>query len=369
MKYAELGSSGIKVSRLGFGAMRLDQGEKDAVRVLRYAFERGINYFDSAYDYCDGKSEGYIGKALKQVREKVYYSSKNPVVWKKIRSRKAWREMLEDQLRRMRTDYIDFYHCVHSLSWKDYQELWLGKELWKEARRQRELGRIRFLYFSWHDSAENLLKVIRGGHFQGMTVQYNLIDQSNAEALALAKKKGMGTVVMGPVGGGRLAERENLKRIFAGVAAKSAPEAALRFVYSNPDVDMIISGMQSEKMVRQNIAALERFRPLSKNERRSLAGSAAKLSEMAKLYCTACGYCKPCPEKIDIPEALALLIRYRVDGQKEFARDQYGQWGRVGWLKSRARVDVCTACGACEKKCPQKIPIIKRLKEITKLLT
>ena len=363
MKYAELGKSGAMVSRLGFGAMRL---EAHSYReTLRRAYELGINYYDSGFGYCGGKSEEWLGEALEQVRGNVYYATKSPIMWEGSKTRARWREIFEEQLCRLRTDYIDFYHGIHSMNWQGYRELWLGKGIWKEARRQMELGRIKHLYFSWHDDAKHLLKVIRNGAFSGMTVQYNLLDRSNEAPLTLARKRGMGTVVMGPVGGGRLEEAVNMKNFFKGVKTKTSPEAALRFVFSNADVETAISGMSSVKQVEENVRTVNELSPLNARERKAIDKGVAKLSGLARVYCTSCGYCKPvCAEKVEIPANLGLLISYKVYGQKKYARDNYRGWGRNAW-----KAEKCTQCGACLEHCPQKIPIPDRLKEMVKLLS
>ena len=242
--------------------------------------------------------------------------------------------------------------------------------MWKEALRAQEKGLIGSLYFSWHDDAKNLLKIIeKDKHLSGITLQYNLLDRSNERAMAMARRKKWGTVVMGPVGGGRLAEAGNLSRAFKGIKAKNAPEAAMRFVYSNPDVQVVISGMGDKKMVDQNVRAVNNLKPLGKGEMKAADRAAKKLSELAKLYCTSCNYCRPCPQKIRISQILNLLIQHRVYGQTGHAKGWYGMLGSPGWFQNHVKADVCSECGECEEKCPQNIPIIKRLKEAHKELS
>lgn len=363
MKYVELGRGGAKISQLSFGGMRLKKDS--ALKVVRYAYERGINYYDSAFGYCGGKSEEWIGEALKDVRDRVYYATKNPIAWEKQKTRKRWRELLEIQLKRLKTDYIDYYHGIHSMNWDSYRKLWLGKELWKEARNQMEKGKIRHLYFSWHGDPKQLAKIIKRDKFEGVTMQYNILDRQNARSLALAKKQGWGTVVMGPVGGGRLGEAVNLKNFFSGVKTKTSPEAAFRFVFSNPNVQIAISGMESVRHVRENMATMDGIKPLTKRELQSIDRAIKKMAELAKTYCTGCGYCKPaCEQKVDIPSNLDLYIKYKLYGYKQHVRNSYQWWARKSW-----RAEECTQCGSCEPLCPQKIPIRKRLKQLVRLAT
>jgi predicted aldo/keto reductase-like oxidoreductase len=211
MQYTEFGNTGIKVSKLGFGAMRLPMieknGEKDvdydrAVKMIREAIDLGVNYIDTAPYYCEKKSEIAVGKALKDgYREKVYLSTKNPI---ENESGADWRQRLEKSLEKLDTDYIDFYH-MWGISWEAYQnEIDVEDGPIEAAYQAKEDGLIKHISFSFHDDAENLFKLIDTGHFETMLVQYNLLDRSNEKAIDYAQENGLGVVVMGPVGGGRL---------------------------------------------------------------------------------------------------------------------------------------------------------------------
>ncbi len=360
MVYREYGKTGKKVSALGFGAMRLPFDDAEAsVELLKYGIELGINYIDTAYGYGgEGRSEIYVGRAIAGQRDKVYIATKNPL-WGDD-STEGWWKRLETSLERMQTDHIDFYKVVHSLSWdvftKDYEP-----RLHKEALKAKEQGLISHICFSVHDSPENVMKLVETGLFEGMLLQYNLLDRANEEAIARAHELGMGVEVMGPVGGGRLGmASEHLENLVPGV--RRVPELALRFVLANPNVTVAFSGMSTKEQVTENVATASNEQPLSEAELEAIQEQLERNRELAKLYCTGCGYCMPCPQNVGIPQAFAAMNMHRVWGLTAHAKHQYAHLGpenREGLLQA----DACVECGQCEEKCPQKIPIIQQLKE------
>jgi len=207
MKYRPFGKTGMKVSALSFGAMRLPMDEVDgkhtirrdeAIRAIHRAFELGVNYIDTGNGYCYDQSEGLLGEALQDWRGKVYLSTKLPT-WK-ANETADFNRFLDMQLSRLRADHLDVYY-FHGISWKDYQEKLLGLKLLDEARKAKAAGRIRHVAFSVHDKPENVLRLVNEGFAEAMLCQYNLLDQRNEAAMARAAELGMGVAVMGPVGG------------------------------------------------------------------------------------------------------------------------------------------------------------------------
>jgi predicted aldo/keto reductase-like oxidoreductase len=361
------GKTGDKVSALGFGAMRLPmvEGHVDmdlSVSIIRRALDLGVNYVDSAVGYCNGESQIAVGKAVKGRRDKVFVSTKNHY---KGESGDEWQEFLDQSLERIDVDYIDFYHS-HGLAWEQYQRM-LGKgKPMERFRKAKEEGLIRHMCYSCHDSPENMMKLIDTGEFEGMLVQYNLLDRRNEEAIAHAREKVMGVAIMGPVGGGRLVvPSKEIQEMIPG-GAKSTPEVALRFVLSNPNVSIALSGMNSIAMVEENAATASREEALSAEERQKVLDMLEENKRLSELYCTGCDYCMPCPNDIDIPGNFRLMNYYRVYGLKDYARREYRR------LERRRRRDgtvveawaaACLECGECEPKCPQNIPIMEQLKE------
>jgi len=374
MIYKPFGKTGVKVSALGFGAMRLPMKEVDgrkivdedlAVPLMQKAFEMGVNYVDTAPYYCEKLSEAAVGKALKGWRDKVYLSTKNPI---EDADGNHWMERLENSLKKLDTDYIDFYH-FWGISLKGF-ESWQGLKFGpiEAAYKAKEQGLIKHISFSYHDAAENYKKIVDSGHFETTLVQYNLLDRSNEENIAYAKSKGLGVVVMGPVGGGRLgAPSEKIQSLLKNKSTSTA-EMALRFVLANENIDIALSGMGNMDMLKENFEIASRTGHLTEEELRHVKSMMEENKNLAKLYCTGCNYCKPCPQGIDIPYLFEIMNRYRVYDLKEHAKSAYKEViDGKSWIKS-ADASKCVSCGQCETKCPQKLPIIKQLQETHKTL-
>ncbi|MCK4591586.1 MAG: aldo/keto reductase [Candidatus Latescibacteria bacterium] len=378
MQYRPYGNTGIKVSILGFGAMRLPSKEdgtcdyEKSIPLLRRGLDLGINYIDSAWGYLNGTSEIAVGKAIKGYdRKKLYLATKAPVDREEQGKADAWWRMLETCLERLDCEWIDFMH-FHNLAWDRFQK-WVAVPdgALEAAHRALDQGLIHYLCFSCHDKPENTKKLIDTGEFSGLLVQYNLLDRSNEEAIAYAHNKGMGVAIMGPVGGGRLGmSSPEIQRIVPG-GVKSTPEIALRFVFANPNVDVALSGMNELKQVEENVATASRKEPLSEKELSQIKAALDENERLADLYCTGCGYCMPCPNGVDIPENFRLMNYHRIYGLTEYAQQGYAQLGQrknpQGEIQP-AWAAACVECGECESKCPQNIPISEQLKEVDQAL-
>jgi len=370
MIYRMLGKTGLKVSQLGFGAMRLPMvGEgKDArvdrdraIPMIHRAFEAGVNYIDTAVMYCNHDSQAAVGEALKGWRDKVVVSTKNQYYGE---DEKTWWGLLEDSLRLLDVDYIDIYNH-HGINWGQYTEHVVPR-VSKWITKARDEGLIRHICFSYHGDNDGLMKLVDTGYPESITVQYNLLDRQLEEAMAHAHDKGIGIVVMGPVGGGRLAEpSETLKELVPGVTR--VPELALRFVLANPNVTVALSGMSTIEHVEENVAVAADEISLTEEHKAAIDAHLARLEKMAGLYCTGCGYCMPCPSGVNIPRIFDLYNKGRVYSLWNHARTGYAHMGRPPADKN-LWAEACTDCGACEEKCPQNIPIRKQLKEAHKAL-
>lgn len=363
MQYREIGNTGIRLSALGFGAMRLPQDEETAIEVLHRAFELGVNYLDTAVVY--GESERVCGRALKGWRDRIYLSTKNPLHDSTI---EGWWSRLNQSLERLDTDYIDFYQVVHGLSWDSYERFLIEAGGMKAVRQAQDQGLIRHVCFSCHDRPENIVKLIDTGEFEGMTVQYNLLDRSNEQPIAHAASQGMAVIAMGPVGGGRLAAPSEQIRRMIPTEVRSSAEVALRFVLSNPNVTCAISGMNTIEMVEENVVTASRQEPLSSDEHDAINQSLEENRRLAELYCTGCNYCMPCPNEVNIPENFRLMNLHRLYGLTDHARFVYSRLSNPEKPKRGKKAADCIECGECEPKCPQNIPIIKQLKEVAEAL-
>jgi len=369
MKYREFGNTGVKISVLGFGAMRLPMlkengkmiiDEDKAIAMLRRAYDGGVNYFDTAYMYCDGQSEGIVGKALKDIRDKVYISTKYPN-WSRG-EKDDYRKTLEEQMKRLDVTYVDFYH-FHGLNYKGYEESLIGKGLLGEAIKAKNEGLIKHISFSFHDHPDALKKLVDTGDFETVLCQYNFLDRSNEDAIAYAKQKGMGVVVMGPVAGGRIAGMDPEFAGKAGIKVSSNAELAMRFVFANKNVDCALSGMSTIEMVDENVVTSSLAdNPLSEKDLDSLEKLMNEYKRLSELYCTGCNYCMPCPNDVNIPFIFSQMNNYRIYGLKDLAKSEYERIGKENGI-SGEKADKCIECGICETKCPQKIEIIRQLKE------
>jgi len=371
LRYKTLGRTGLKVSALGFGCMRLPMidGKVDrdkATPMIRRAIDAGVNYIDTAVFYCEYDSERAVGDALSGGwREKVVLSTKNHHADKN--DKKAWHTNFENSLERLRVDYIDIYN-FHGINWEHFCKNIDGPGgLYEEARKLKDQGLIRHICFSFHDSCENLIKLVDTGMFDSVTCQYNLLDRANEEGIAHAHEKGMGVVIMGPVGGGRLGETggELAKMLPQGIA--STPELALRFVLCNPNVSVALSGMSTMQQVEENIATASRDATLSADEIDAIERALHQLQKMSDLYCTGCKYCLPCPHGVAIPDIFRLTNMARVYGAASYARDAYQRMIKED-KEDKQPASSCAECGQCEEKCPQKIEIIRQLKEAHEIL-
>jgi len=365
MQYKEYGRTGKQVSILGYGAMRLPfDDQEESVALLKLGMDLGINYIDSAYGYGgEGRSEKYVGEAIKDRRDKVYIATKNPA-WEDD-SNESWWKRLETSLERLQTGYIDFYKVVHGLDWETYTRA-VEPRLLKEALKAKEQGLIRHLVFSCHDKPENMIKLIDTGVFDGMLMQYNLLDRTNEGVIAYAHEKGLGVEIMGPVAGGRLGMASSrLQAVVPGT--KSTPEIALRFVWANPGVTIAFSGMSNRQQVEENCAVAAQAGPLSAEELLTVQQTLVENARLADLYCTGCGYCIPCAQGVAIPDIFAAMNHFKVWDLKDYAKDLYGRLGEQN-KEGKLNASACIECGQCEEKCPQHIKIMEQLKESHKAL-
>ena len=381
MQYRPYGNTGIQVSALGYGAMRLPAREdkkvdlEQSVPLLQRAIDLGVNYLDSAYGYIEGTSEVAVGAAIKPYdRAKLYLATKIPVHEAENSSEALWREKLETCLKRFDTPYIDFIH-FHGLRWSEFETVVSKPGMALEAARKAQAeGLVRNICFSSHDTAENIIQLIDTAEFAGMLVQYNYLDRHNEAAIAHAAQAGMGVVIMGPVAGGRLATPQGIVIDAEGALEVKTPEMALRFVWNNPNVSVALSGMSAMIQVEENCTSASRLEAMDERERQAVEHLFEQNQKLADLYCTGCAYCMPCPNEVNIPENFRYMNWFKVWGLEEQAKSAYARMSAEGfWTPWAGNVQglnaaACLQCGECEAKCPQNIHIIDQLVEVAKTL-
>lgn len=371
MNYRKFGNTGEEISALGFGCMRFPELEIDGKKIvdldktdemLAKAYEQGVNYFDTAPYYCNSNSEAALGHGVKAFREKVLLSSKFPTeVAKKTGD---FRRQLESTLKNLDTEYLDFYH-FWGINKGSFDNIIMAQELLKDAQTAKEEGLIRHISFSFHDAPEVIKYIIDtsesyGVPMESMLVQYNLLDRSNEEMLAYAQSKGLGTVAMGPVGGGRLAAPTELYAKLTGGKSVPTYELAFKFVLGNPDLNCALSGMQNLDMVMKNTALASGSTTFSEEEWKKLGDAMESLKKFSELYCTGCKYCQPCPAGIEIPRIFNMFTYHNVYGLTDHAKHMFNEYvNKGGKLK-----DACLNCGYCERKCPQHLKIREELEKV-----
>ncbi len=374
MNYRKFGNTGEKISALGFGCMRFPEYEKDGKmyvdqdkvdEMVAEAYRQGVNYFDTAPKYCNCNSEEAVGRAVKGFRDKVLLSTKIPLdVCKKPGD---YRRALEHSLDKLGTDHLDFYH-FWGINRKEFDQTIMAQDLLADAAKAKEEGLIRHISFSFHDEPLAIKYIIdeskkRGIPMESMLVQYNLLDRTNEEMLHYASSNGVGTVAMGPVGGGRLAAPTELYAKLTGKKSIATYELAFKFVLGNPDLNCALSGMQTLDMVKQNAKLASDSTGFSKEEWQQLGEAMEQLKKFSELYCTGCKYCQPCPAGIEIPKIFNMFTYYNVYGLKDHAKKMYDNYVKDGGKL----IEDCKNCGFCERHCPQHLQIRKELEHVEKL--
>ena len=384
MLYRNFGKTNEKVSILGFGAMRLPVmendptkiDEKEAINMIRYSIDHGVNFIDTAYPYGGfdmykgGQSEPIVAKALKDgYRERVKLSTKLPS-WL-IETRKDMDKYLNEQLERLETDAIDFYliHGVTKTYWEKLKELGF-EEFLDQAIADKK---IKYAGFSFHDRFEFFKEVVDHYDWSFCLIQYNYLDenyQAGKEGLEYAFNKGLGVATMEPLKGGQIAANipDEIKDAFDQAVVKRTPaEWALRWVWNHSDVSVVLSGMNTMEDVKENlrIASDAQSNSLSTKELNVIDQAKQVFKDKLEIGCTGCGYCLPCPQGVDIPENFAKYNDYGLFGTPE-TKERFKFGYEMGLLNGE-RASACTECGACEEHCTQEIQIMKELKKVKNL--
>lgn len=368
--------TGDELSILGFGCMRLAEkpsggiDEERAIRQIRYAIENGVNYFDTAPIYHVGRSEQVLAMALKDgYRGKVRIATKLPP-WA-VHSRGDMDRILDSQLETFGTDHIDYY-LLHSLVKEKWEKLLrLGVLEFLDAAKSD--GRIRNAGFSFHGTLETFKEIVDAYDWQFCQIQYNYLDEENqagTEGLKYAASRDLAVMVMEPLRGGSLADPvpDEVKAIFEGMPVRrSAAEWGLRWVWDHPEVTVVLSGMNEEAHIRENIEAASGSFPggLGQDERETIARVRDVFRRLRPVNCTGCGYCLPCPFGVNIPDCFALYnsVHLFPHRQKNFRTLYLGRLG--GIVGDTGYAGLCRQCGRCAAICPQHIPIPQTLKEVS----
>lgn len=362
--------SGEDISLLGFGCMRftrkgggidLDKAEKE----IRLALEGGVNYFDTAYIYPG--SEAALGEIFRRIgcREKIQIATKLPHYL--IKSMDGIEKIFKEELKRLQTDYIDYY-LMHMLTdvetWEKLKKL--GIEQWIDDKKKS--GKIRHIGFSYHGHTDMFCRLIDAYDWDFTQIQYNYMDehsQAGRRGLKYAAEKGIPVIIMEGLRGGKLVDLlpESAKKLIAGHEPKRSPaEWAFRWLYTQPEVTCVLSGMNSCEMVTENLRIADETKAgdFTEEDFALIEKVKKEIQKTVKVGCTGCGYCMPCPMGVDIPETFRCYNNYYAEGRGA-AKREYMQC--TLFRKDHSNASGCIGCGKCETHCPQQIPIRKELKE------
>ena len=374
MLYRKFGKTDELVSILGFGCMRLPLlpggdptriDEKLATEQIRFAIDKGVNYIDTAYPYhgtgmrSGGQSEPFVGKVLKDgYRDKVKIATKLPS-WL-IKTRSDMDKYLNEQLERLKTDTIDFYlvHALNTTLWENVKSAGVAEFLDQAVRD----GRIRYAGFSYHEKEEYFNDIVDSYDWTFCQIQYNYMDeefQAGRKGLDYAAQKGLGITIMEPLRGGKLGVNlpADVQTVFNQADIKMTPaEWALRWIWDQPEVSVLLSGMNSMEQVIENIKIAQNAAENSFTAKEKDVIEQVKniFRQRIKVNCTWCSYCLPCPQGVNIPGCFNFYNNYHMFGREEAYRI----------LQPEQRASNCIECGECETHCPQSIKIREELKNV-----
>lgn len=364
---------GNKISVLGYGCMRFTKGVTGTVmdkteKEIITAYNAGVNYYDTAYIYPD--SENALGKILEKngIRNDVYIATKLPHYM--MKSREGAEKCFQEELKRLRTNYVDFY-LMHMLSdvktWERLKEMGIDK--WIEEKKAS--GQIKQVGFSYHGNSDMFCQLIDAYDWDFCQIQYNYLDehsQAGKTGLDYAASRGIPVIIMEPLRGGKLVHNlpEKARKLFSEYKTKRTPaEWAFRWLWNQPEVTCVLSGMNSVEMVEENVknASSSMVGELTAEDHLLLKNVVEAINEKIKVGCTGCRYCMPCPKQVDIPGVFSAYNKRYTEG-----------WfhGMTDYImctvlrKDPTSASNCIGCGKCEKHCPQNIAIREELKNVQK---
>lgn len=372
MKYFDF--KGEKISRLGFGCMRFktldgDNSKIDKVesaKILKEAIEKGLTYIDTAYPYHDQMSERFVGEFLEEnnLRDKIYLASKLPC-WL-VKEKDDFYRIFNEQLEKLRTNYLDFY-LLHSLDIKRFRQM-VELGVFDFVDELKEKGLVKNIGFSFHDEYEAFEEIIKAYDWDFCQIQLNYLDislQAGLKGYELAKKMGIPVVIMEPVKGGRLANPPiKVREIMAEFTDLSPAQLALKFPLSLDNVMTVLSGMNSSEQVAENMAIASADPNLSDKEKEFYEKAREIYKKREQIACTACEYCLPCTVEINIPKVFAMWNNAFLYDEAEKSKKDYQEY-----LKDGVDPEACIECGKCENICPQSLEIIDGLRKANEFLS
>jgi predicted aldo/keto reductase-like oxidoreductase len=358
-----LGNTGLQVSRFGLGCMRFPENKEEAIRMVRHAIDNGVNYLDTAYVYKD--SEEITGEALQNgYRHKITLTTKSPI-WN-IRNHNDFEKYLDEELKRLRTDYIDMYllHNMNPVNWKKVRE----NDGLSFLDKMTEKGKIRHKGFSIHNTTAAFKEITDTFEWEMAQIQLNILGETyqvGIEGLKYGAGRGLGMVIMEPLRGGTMINNTppEIKTLVNEYPEKrSLVEWCFRWLYNMPEVSVILSGVSTIEQLKDNLKIFETSKAnVMSEEDMELIHSIQKIYESkTNIGCTGCKYCMPCPQDIDIPDMFKLYNQYQLFDRP--VNDSLFYQGNM--ISQGSGADQCINCGNCRRHCPQQLEIPELMKKV-----
>ena len=375
MKYRTYGKLGIQGSVFGLGCMRFNGpasgdsiiDEQKAISLIRQAIDGGVTYLDTAYVYLDRTSEIVLGKALRDgYRDKVTIATKMPA--EAVHNRAEMEALLEEELKKLQTDHIDFYlmHGIDLAKWEYFKSIG-APEFFDDMKRE---GKIRYKCFSFHGPYEDYERILTDSDWDMVQIQYNFMDihnQAGTKGLELAGSMGIPVVIMEGLLGGRLAKApENVQALYDAFPVKRSPvEWAFRWLCDHPEVAVVLSGCNEAGQIEDNLRIFDTVEPgiMTLEEKKLIDDVREAYLSRTKIGCTGCRYCMPCPNGVNIPGVFSAWNDHSL-----YNADPKTDWNLNQILEHGEGADLCVSCGACEAACPQHLEIIDGLQTAWKEL-
>lgn len=362
MQYKKYGKTGKKISVIGFGGMRFNKEDyedgnyEQTTKIIHRANELGINYFDTAPFYCDDKSEEIFGHAFKNMPHDYYVSTKSSISKEKTADDVRWR--IENSLIRLGVKKIDFFNMWCIMDLDQYRKVIAPGGPYEGALKAKEEGLIDHLVFSTHCTGHEIAEIVKEGRFEGVTLGYNATNFAfRQEGIKAAYEQGLGVITMNPLGGGIIPQNPDFYQFIRQSKEDTVAQSALKFNISHKEITCALTGMGTIDEVEENVKAGENF---SLYTQEKLDEMTAQLSDELNSLCTGCGYCVGCPKEIEIPKMMDSYNLLMMTKKEERLLNHL----KYHWNVNKEIASECIACGLCETKCTQHIPIIERLNHI-----
>jgi len=357
MRYRALGSTGLRVSALSMGCMRLTADQELNTRVVARAIELGINYFETTRGYCGGQCQQRTAPGLAENTTGIIVSGKAGL--QPDTTAYTFRAEIERQLDILGLTHFKFFQ-VGWFGWDRIAHLLKRGGVLDALRRAQDEGLVQYVGFTGHDKPRNVIRLLETGLFDSVTVPYNLVNRSYEPAIRRAGELGVGVVAMCPVGGGTLACESSMLRDALQMDLPTA-EMALRFVLANPDVSTACSGMNCLEHLEQNVSTVHAFDPDAAPFAELCEGLDRLRERLGDRFCTACRYCMPCPQGVDIPSAMELYRQWKAFGLVDSVRRSTENMPDDRHFRN------CNSCGRCEEQCPNDLDIRGVFRELAEL--